>query len=150
MKLHNIPFLRSDKTTFEEFQFDEDSEVKIFEFGKKEHKIVSLNDDISNDDIVCLNNDIDEIEVLKEDLKEKNNDKEQKEIEEFTVYTVKAKDGTLHHLVTQNLQKALKYINQGSGPKNLRTLDKRPVSLVTSYFKRSLKEAKMLKKQLSS
>lgn len=68
----------------------------------------------------------------------------------WVVYTIKCKDDTVYHGITQNLNNALIYINKCSGPKNLRSKDKVPVTLVGHQEVSSKEAAETIKKKLNS
>lgn len=68
--------------------------------------------------------------------------------EEWIVYKVECKDGTIYCGTTQNLDQAIKYLNAGSGSKHLRLKSKRPVTLVESVKVDSKSEAIKLKKEI--
>jgi len=81
--------------------------------------------------------------TLQQQTKEENNNEN-----DFFVFVLKCKDETFYVGATSNIEKAIKYHNQGCGSSHTRPKERRPVSLI-EFQKTTTSEAKNVKDSLS-
>lgn len=65
--------------------------------------------------------------------------------EEWVVFAVKCKDGTICYSSTQNLEKAIMYMNTSKGPKITRPKERRPVTFLYKKVVSSKEEARKMR-----